>query len=113
GSDARVTALREVYSNVWKTGVPAKAFEYEAEVNGVRLSLEQSISLDRDADGRPIGFMTIIRDCTERAKERQELACAKAAAEDANRAKSEFLANMSHEIRTPMNGVIGMTTLAL
>ncbi len=42
-----------------------------------------------------------------------DLARAKAQAEQATRAKAEFLANMSHEIRTPMNGVLGMTELAL
>ncbi len=37
----------------------------------------------------------------------QELATARAAAEQASAAKSEFLANMSHEIRTPMTAVLG------
>lgn len=41
----------------------------------------------------------------------QELATAKAEAEEANSLKSEFLANMSHEIRTPMNAIIGFTDL--
>jgi PAS domain S-box-containing protein len=50
----------------------------------------------------------VARDVTERLAFEEELAAAKVAAEDANRAKSEFLANMSHEIRTPLNGVIGI-----
>ena len=50
----------------------------------------------------------VARDVTERLAIEAEMAAAKAAAEDANRAKSEFLANMSHEIRTPLNGVIGI-----
>jgi PAS domain S-box-containing protein len=112
-SDERIKKLRSVYSQVYQTGNPVKAFEYQTTVNGVVRSLEQSISLDRDANGRPIGFMTIIRDCTERALAQLELARAKEAAENATKAKSEFLANMSHEIRTPMNGIIGMTALAL
>ena len=112
-SDERMASLRHVYAQVYKTGTPANMFEYQVTLNGIEKSLEQSVSLDRDVNGRPIGFVTIIRDCTARALAQQELAGAKEAAEAANRAKSEFLANMSHEIRTPMNGIIGMTELAL
>ena len=106
--------LRTMYSQVYRTGQPIRAFEYAiARKNGPAIVVEQSISLERDAHGRGVGFLAITRDCTERKRAQEDLAKARDAAEAANRAKSEFLANMSHEIRTPMNGIIGMTALAL
>ena len=107
----RAEFMHGVYKKVYDTGVAEKAFEYY--VASAHRHYEQSVSLERDSTGRPIGFLAIIRDCTERKQAEREHARAKEVAETANRAKSEFLANMSHEIRTPMNGVIGMTELVL
>jgi PAS domain S-box-containing protein len=109
----REAILRAMYSEVYRTGQPIRAFEYAIARASGPLIVEQSISLERDAHGRGVGFLVITRDCTERRRAEEDLAKARDAAEAANRAKSEFLANMSHEIRTPMNGIIGMTALAL
>ena len=102
--------IREVYKKVYKTGEPVRCFEYEYAPGRF---CETTVSLKRGENGQPTGFVTLIRDTTERKRHERELATAKDAADTANRAKSEFLANMSHEIRTPMNGIIGMTELAL
>ena len=113
-STVRAAQFRDIYSQVYRTGEPNRAFEYQASLpDGSTRYFEQSVSLERDRGGRPIGFLAINRDCTARKTAEREAARAREAAEQANRAKSEFLANMSHEIRTPMNGIIGMAELAL
>ncbi len=56
---------------------------------------------------RAIGWFGTNTDITELRETEEQLASAKAAAEDANLAKSQFIANMSHELRTPLSAVIG------
>jgi len=72
-----------------------------------------SVSTVKDASGRPLYFLPMIEDITERKNVEIALREARDAAETAAQAKSDFMANMSHEIRTPMNAVIGMTSLLL
>ncbi|MEO6391693.1 MAG: PAS domain S-box protein [Pyrinomonadaceae bacterium] len=109
-----VQRLFDAYHNVYVTGQTLTAFEYEIFTStGEKRFIEESVSLKRDAESKPTGFIGIRRDCSQRKQAEIELHEARNAALVSTQLKSEFLANMSHEIRTPMNGVIGMTGLLL
>ncbi|MES2130570.1 MAG: CHASE domain-containing protein [Pseudomonadota bacterium] len=79
--------------------------------DGVRLTVQLTVSPIRVNDGAVAGFLGIARDVTEHKLAEDKLRAAMAQADAANQAKSEFLANMSHELRTPMNAVLGITYL--
>ena len=64
----------DAYSRVFMTGESIKGVDWEAiSRESGRIPVESSISLMRDADGRPVGFRGIIRDITERKKAEEEL----------------------------------------
>ena len=79
--------------------------------DGVIVWIEVSVSVVKDAEGRPIGLTGVTRDISKRKEVETELSRARRMAEAASQAKSEFLANMSHEIRTPMTAIIGYVDL--
>ncbi len=54
-----------------------------------------TVSLQRDADGRPLHYISVVEDITERMQVDEAL-------RDAHRQKDEFLAMLAHELRNPL-----------
>ncbi len=64
----------QVYNRVFSTGKPEKGFSLEIKrPDGITRTLEVSISLTRDGEGKPAGFRGIVRDITERRQAEERL----------------------------------------
>lgn len=67
--------------------------------DGVIMQVESTISRLRDAEGRPIGLLAVIRDVTQRARTQAEL-------EESGKQKDHFLATLAHELRNPLSPIM-------
>ena len=81
--------------------------------DGSELWIDVKTTLVRDEAGRPIGFLGIGKDITDRrraeadrAEADRERERALALAESASRAKDEFLAMLGHELRNPLAPIV-------
>ena len=59
----------------------------------------------------PYEVMVLLRDISERVSQREEMNCARLAAQEASEAKSRFLATIGHELRTPLNAIVGFSDM--
>ena len=109
--------VQQLLDAAYQTG-KAEGVVDRVRKSGQRFTASVAITLRRDADSRPTGYVLISKDITEQLlleeqiqRKNDELAEQYRRVQEANRLKSEFLANMSHELRTPLNGIIGFTEL--
>ncbi|MBW1691993.1 MAG: hypothetical protein DRG87_06065 [Deltaproteobacteria bacterium] len=66
--------MYQVFNKVYKTGEPAKEFDWEIiRTNGSKRYVEASVSLIKDSKGRGVGFRGIVRDITERKRAEDKL----------------------------------------
>jgi PAS domain S-box-containing protein len=67
--------VSRAFNEVYRTGIPGKNIVYDIiGKDGVRRTVEASVSLIRDEDGKVTGFRAVNRDITERQKAEKELA---------------------------------------
>ncbi|MEN6508098.1 MAG: PAS domain S-box protein [Smithella sp.] len=72
--DENASRVFEAYNRVFLTGESVKGFDWEliSKESG-KIPIESSISLIRDAKGKPVGFRGIIRDITQRKRAEEAL----------------------------------------
>ena len=57
----------QAYMHIYRTGEPGKVVDFEIiRKDGTKRCIESSVSLKKDSVGKPVAFMGIIRDITER-----------------------------------------------
>ena len=107
---------KEFIKNLWQTIATGKIWKGEVKniaKDGNYYWVDTTIVPFFNDKGKPIQYIAIRADITEKKKVEEDLIAAKKIAENSVKIKDEFLRNMSHEIRTPMNSIIGFTDLLL
>ncbi len=66
--------LRKPYTDLYRTGKPIQSLEVESyKKDGTKVTYETSVSLIKDAQGKPIGFRGVSRDITQRKQAEEAL----------------------------------------
>ena len=110
GADTSVATTTAIEDAV-ASGRPLRTELINYRKDGTKIWVETNQVPIYNEAGNVEMIIAIERDVTADKYHMEELAVAKRAAEDGERAKTQFLATMSHEIRKPMNGIIGMADL--
>ncbi len=108
--------LYRIYSEVYRTGKPVKGFEWSVfRKDGTEGFGETSVSLIKDADGRPVGFRGIIRDVTNRklAEEDKQKLLLQLQQAQKMEAIGTLAGGIAHDFNNILTVIVGCTELAL
>ncbi len=111
-SEGREKALAGAKEVLEKGYVKGREYHIITE-DGDRIPVEMSVSIMKDRDGKPIGFVGLSRDITERKKAEEKIRRQNIKLKRLDRIKSNFLSVTSHELRTPMSAIKGYIQMLL
>jgi len=101
--------LFQTFNKVYRTGEPGKVFDWEIiRKDGTKRYVEASVSLQKDASGKAIGFRGILRDVTEKKKVEEQLFQA-----EKLRAVGEMASGVAHDFNNALAAILGNTQLLL
>jgi PAS domain S-box-containing protein len=110
-SEKTVGELDRIFSEVYTTGKSTQVFDVEViKKDRTKAFNEISISVIRDAQGKPIGFGGVSRDVTERKKAEEQLKRYAAELERSNEEVKNFAYIVSHDLRVPLINLKGYTS---
>jgi two-component system cell cycle sensor histidine kinase/response regulator CckA len=99
----------QAFNRVYTTGEPGKEFDWEiVRKDGTKRYIEISVSLRKDASGKPVGFRGIVRDITDRKRIEEQLSQA-----EKLRAVGEMASGVAHDFNNALAAILGNTQLLL
>lgn len=104
----------KIINDPFKGAEPDRSVLRECRVmraDGSKVWMEGNPSVIRDVAGRPVEYVTVLRDISARKQKELDLGVAAAVARSALKAEREFLANVGHELRTPMTSILGLARI--
>ena len=105
---------KEFIADIWDTLQNGKIWKGEIKnkcKDGTFFWVETTIVPFLDMDKKPLRYVSIRYDVTDRVQLESALRKSKDEIEKTAKIKEQFLANMSHEIRTPLNAIIGFSEI--